>query len=91
MISGRISGQIMAPLAGAAISAAGCGSEMPLDMVSLHGNVVYQAGGLIPAEGISVRSNPIDVWQRLCVSGGGQVVDANEFWSKVRKLLETLI
>ena len=175
MISDRIGGPIVAALAVAAVSAGGYGSEMPLDMVPVQCEAIYDEGSLIPAERISVRFNPIDVakqgkksppggdgifgcsrikgtvgeetmlaecmpcddvagqggprsqhvggvfvgfvdgsvhyiddvidkgaewdldpdtyrtWQRLCASGDGQVVDASDFYSKVRKLLETLI
>jgi hypothetical protein len=38
---------------------AGCGtSEMPFDIVPVHGKVTYDDGSLIPADSILVAFNP---------------------------------
>ncbi len=38
----------------------GCRSEMPFELVPIHGKVTYEDGGLIPADSITVTFNPVD-------------------------------
>ncbi|MEX2172016.1 MAG: hypothetical protein WD851_22030 [Pirellulales bacterium] len=51
----------------------GCGSDMPFDVVSVHGKVTYDDGSLIQADSIHVTFNPIDADRKgKIVPPGGQ-------------------
>lgn len=42
------------------ISSLGCGSDVPFDIVPVHGKLTYEDGSLIPADDITVIFNPVD-------------------------------
>lgn len=46
-------------LAAAIFGAAGCNSDMPFELLPVHGKVTYEDGSLIPAGSILVTFNPI--------------------------------
>lgn len=56
-----------------AASAAGCGSNVPFDILPVHGTVTYEDGSLIPADSILVTFNPIRTEEKgKVVAPGGQ-------------------
>lgn len=51
----------------------GCGSDMPFDVVPVHGKVTYDDGSLIPADSMLVNFNPISSESKTKVAPpGGQ-------------------
>ena len=61
----------------AVITTAGCNSDMPFDLVPVHGKVTYEDGSLIPADSILVNFNPISSGPKAKIAPPGGQTSVN--------------
>lgn len=59
------------------VTTAGCNSDMPFDLVPVHGKVTYEDGSLIPADSILVTFNPISSGPKANIAPPGGQTNVN--------------